>query len=139
MSAINKTSLILYSVKFRQGKLWGEFGEMNVLHQYFTQPYCRFSKEAIRQTLKLLQICQRFPYQNCQKIDLPKFYPARILFYMVAMWVLFMVVYISLNCIFYHIHSSILHLSNICDLICQNPPLTHTMSMSSFHRQWTAP
>ena len=27
----------------------------------------------------------------------------------------------------------------ICDRLCQNPPLTHTMSMNSFHRQWTAP
>ena len=27
----------------------------------------------------------------------------------------------------------------ICDLLCQNPPLTHTMSMNSFHRQWIAP
>ena len=26
-----------------------------------------------------------------------------------------------------------------CDLLCQNPPLTHTMSMNSFHRQWIAP
>ena len=27
----------------------------------------------------------------------------------------------------------------VCDLLCQNPPLTHTMSMNSFHRQWIAP
>ena len=27
----------------------------------------------------------------------------------------------------------------ICDLLCQNPPLTHTMSMNSFHRQWIVP
>ena len=26
-----------------------------------------------------------------------------------------------------------------CDLLCQNPPLTHTMSKDSFHRQWIAP
>ena len=31
------------------------------------------------------------------------------------------------------------NLGIICDLLCQNPPLTHTMSMNSFHRQWTAP
>ena len=27
----------------------------------------------------------------------------------------------------------------ICDLLCQNPPLTHTMSVNSFHCQWIAP
>ena len=27
----------------------------------------------------------------------------------------------------------------ICDLLCQNPPLTHTMSKNSFHHQWIAP
>ena len=26
-----------------------------------------------------------------------------------------------------------------CDLLCQNPPLTHTMSKNSFHRQWIVP
>ena len=26
----------------------------------------------------------------------------------------------------------------ICDLLCQNPPLTHTMSKNGFHCQWIA-
>ena len=30
-------------------------------------------------------------------------------------------------------------LVHICDLLCQNPPLTHTMSKNTFHRQWIAP
>ena len=25
-----------------------------------------------------------------------------------------------------------------CDLLCQNPPLTHTMAKNSFHCQWIA-
>ena len=27
----------------------------------------------------------------------------------------------------------------ICDLLCQNPPLTHIMSKNCFHHQWIAP
>ena len=27
----------------------------------------------------------------------------------------------------------------ICDLLCQNLPLTHTMAKNSFNRQWIAP
>ena len=29
--------------------------------------------------------------------------------------------------------------THICDLLCQNPPLTHTMSKNSFHCQWITP
>ena len=39
-------------------------------------------------------------------------------------------------CIYVCVHMCIMC---ICDLLCQNPTLTHTMSMNSFHRQWIAP
>ena len=71
---------ILYSANFG-GENFGEFGEMNVICQYFTHPNSRFTKVA---NISYCKFHQHFPHQNSEMIDSPKFYPAKIFRYMVC-------------------------------------------------------
>ena len=49
---------------------------------------------------------------------------------------IYVCMYYVFMCMYVCVHMCIMC---ICDLLCQNPTLTHTMSMNSFHHQWIAP
>ena len=58
---------------------FGEFGETNAIQQYFTQPNSRFTKANVSYC-KFINILLAKTHKT---IDLPKFYPAKILCHMV--------------------------------------------------------
>ena len=60
------------------GENFGEFGETNIIHQYFTQLNSRFTKVANVSCCKSANI---FLAKTDKMIDSPKFYPTKIVHY----------------------------------------------------------
>ena len=66
--------------KIVAGENFGEFGEMHIIRQYFTQPNSRLLKVA---TVSYCKFANIFLTKSSETIDLPKFSPATILHYTV--------------------------------------------------------
>ena len=83
---------LIYVIRWSIGKnitiqhkiLVGEnFGKPNTICQYFTPPNSRFTKVAMLANVSYCKFTNIFPCQNSEMNESPKFYPAKILCYMV--------------------------------------------------------